>query len=71
MAEGSGRSVDYTYDGAGRLIEEDVTDPTLGNMNVTYTYDAAGNRSTRVDSSGSIYVVEIKNWRVQKFAAPR
>ena len=26
--------------------------------------------SIAVDSSGAIYVVEIKNWRVQKFAAP-
>ena len=26
--------------------------------------------SIAVDSAGAIYVVEIKNWRVQKFVAP-
>ena len=48
LIESSGRRVDYTYDGLYRLVTETVTDPLLGDRTTTYTYDAVGNRQSRL-----------------------
>lgn len=53
VTENSGRTVAYTYDDLYRLIHENITDPVLGDETIAYTYDAAGNRLTKVDSNGT------------------
>jgi YD repeat-containing protein len=40
-------SVTYTYDSQGRLASATYTSPT-GSVTVTYSYDAAGNRTAVV-----------------------
>jgi RHS repeat-associated protein len=52
--ENSGRTVEYTYDTLYRLVEEDITDPVLGNETINYTYDAFGNRLAKSDSTGTV-----------------
>ena len=54
-AELNGRVVDYTYDDLYRLEAETITDPTLGDRNASWTYDAVGNRETQteVDAVGT------------------
>ena len=44
---GASRSVTYTYDAAGRLTVEAITDATNGNATTTYSYDLASNRVER------------------------
>ena len=46
----TGRVIDYAYDAADRLIEERISDPTLGNRTIGYAYDPVGNRMTRNDN---------------------
>ncbi len=52
VVEDTGRTVDYTYDALYRLTEEDITDAVLGNQTISYTYDAFGNRLTKIDATG-------------------
>ncbi|HEY2411363.1 MAG TPA: FG-GAP-like repeat-containing protein [Pirellulaceae bacterium] len=47
--DGGGEHVDYIYDAANRLTREH----SLGARDINYTYDAAGNRLTRIDASGT------------------
>ncbi|ACK68468.1 YD repeat protein (plasmid) [Rippkaea orientalis PCC 8801] len=53
VKEADGRIVEYEYDDLYRLIEEKITD-SLDTVNdgrvISYTYDAVGNRLTKVDS---------------------
>ncbi|AVH68152.1 polymorphic toxin-type HINT domain-containing protein [Nostoc sp. 'Peltigera membranacea cyanobiont' N6] len=51
VEEYSGRSVDYTYDSLYRLTEEKITDATAGNRTLGYSYDLAGNRLSKTDST--------------------
>ncbi|NEU84375.1 hypothetical protein G1O98_36695 [Nostoc sp. UIC10630] len=51
VEEYSGRSVDYTYDSLYRLTEEKITDATAGNRTFGYSYDLAGNRLSKTDST--------------------
>ena len=51
--DSDGTIVQYFYDGDHRVIEERVTDPTLGNSDTHYTYDAVGNRLTMTNASGT------------------
>jgi len=44
--EGSGRIVDYKYDGVYRLIQERISGVPLSGQ-ISYTHDAVGNRLTR------------------------
>ncbi len=44
IVEHGGRVADYTYDAAGQVIRERILDPTLGDSDTAYSYDAAGNR---------------------------
>jgi len=53
VVENTGREVDYTYDAIYRLVEEDITDPVLGNETISYTYDPVGNRLSKTDASGT------------------
>ncbi len=46
----TGRTMDYAYDAADRLVEEHITDPGLGNRTISYTYDPVGNRLTKTDN---------------------
>lgn len=48
--ENTGRTVDYTYDADHRLTMEAIVDASAGNRTMQYTFDAAGNRLSRVDS---------------------
>ncbi len=52
LAEDTGRIVDYTYDSLYRLIEEDISDPAVGDETIGYTYDAVGNRLARANAIG-------------------
>ncbi|HVG08307.1 MAG TPA: fibronectin type III domain-containing protein [Thermoanaerobaculia bacterium] len=54
VVESGGRTVDYTYDDLYRLVAEQISDPTLGNEVLSYTYDAVGNRLTQTDSGGTL-----------------
>ncbi|MBI2807692.1 MAG: VCBS repeat-containing protein [Planctomycetes bacterium] len=57
--ENTGRVVSYAYDDLGRLLTENVTDGTLGNRTIHYTYDAVGNRLTRDDAGAmTVYVFD-------------
>ncbi|MGA1842202.1 MAG: putative Ig domain-containing protein [bacterium] len=50
VQENTGRVVDYTYDNLYRLTEESITDPTLGDRLVAYSYDPVGNRLSKGDT---------------------
>ena len=54
VAENSGRIVTYTYDATFKLLEEDISDPVLGNETLIYSYDPVGNRLSKTDASGVI-----------------
>ncbi|MBN9425418.1 MAG: PASTA domain-containing protein [Burkholderiales bacterium] len=41
----TGRTADYAYDAAGRLVQETITEPG-GATSIAYAYDNAGNRTT-------------------------
>jgi YD repeat-containing protein len=47
LVEDSQRVVEYTYDALYRLVEEKVTNPR-GDRTTAYTFDATGNRLTRL-----------------------
>ena len=50
----TGRQVDYVYDGAYRLLEEQIDEPgTADDRVITYTHDATGNRLTRTVAIGT------------------
>ena len=50
------RSTVYTYDAAGRLTGESVTDPASGDRTAIYGYDRVGNRTTEtVNGIGKAY----------------
>lgn len=50
------RSTVYTYDAAGRLTGESVSDPANGDRTATYGYDRVGNRTTEtVNGIGKAY----------------
>ncbi|ELS31336.1 MULTISPECIES: RHS repeat-associated core domain-containing protein, partial [Pseudanabaena] len=49
VTEQDGRKVDYKYDSLYRLTEEKITDSVNGNKTVGYTFDAVGNRLSKVD----------------------
>ncbi|WP_414529920.1 putative Ig domain-containing protein, partial [Nodularia chucula] len=51
VEEYGGRSVDYTYDSLYRLTEEKINDATAGNRTFGYSYDLAGNRLSKTDST--------------------
>jgi RHS repeat-associated protein len=53
LTESGGRVVDYAYDALYRLTQETITDPTLGNSIISYTYDSHGNRLSKSDTSGT------------------
>ena len=50
LEEVNGRNVTYNYDLLGRLNNESIVDPSNGNRNISYTYDAVSNRLSRNDS---------------------
>ncbi|MEL4897465.1 putative Ig domain-containing protein [Crocosphaera sp. Alani8] len=67
VEEADGRIVEYDYDDLYRLIEETITDSsdTVNDGRViSYTYDAVGNRLTKIDSvEGTItYVYNANDW---------
>ncbi len=47
----AGRTVDYAYDAAYRLVEERIFDPATGERIIAYEYDAVGNRTLRTVAS--------------------
>lgn len=48
LQENNGRNVVWNYDNLYRLTRETVTDPTSGDYEHEYRYDAVGNRRSRV-----------------------
>ena len=54
VTENDGRQVDYGYDALFQLTSERVSAPGTAPSTVSYTYDAAGNRTSRSDGSGSV-----------------
>jgi RHS repeat-associated protein len=54
VVDDAGRRVEYSYDSLYRLTSESIFDPVSGDEEIVYTYDAAGNRLTRADSSGTV-----------------
>ncbi|WP_446717965.1 papain fold toxin domain-containing protein [Crocosphaera sp. Alani8] len=67
VEEADGRIVEYEYDDLYRLIEEIITDSsdTVNDGRVIgYTYDAVGNRLTKVDSieGTTTYVYNANDW---------
>jgi RHS repeat-associated protein len=53
ITELNGRTSDYQYDEMHRLLQEAVTDATLGNRTTDYTYDTVGNRLTQTENGVS------------------
>ena len=49
IVESTGRTIDYGYDNVYRLTQELITDPTLGDKTLDYTYDSVGNRLTKTE----------------------
>jgi len=70
VVEDTGRTVDYTYDGLYRLVQENITDAAVGNETISYTYDAFGNRLTKIDSSGMISYTYDENDRLLTEVGP-
>jgi RHS repeat-associated protein len=56
IRENNGRVINYTYDRSFRLIREEIIDPNEGVRQISYTYDAAGNRLKRVDSHNNVVI---------------
>lgn len=49
VVENDSRTVDYAYDVTYKLIGERITEPVSGTHVISYTYDAVGNRQTKID----------------------
>ena len=66
VAEHSGRTEQYVYDAAGRLITSAVTMTGGGAFSTTYHYDAVGNRLRRDDAAGvTHYSYDVRDRLVQ------
>lgn len=67
-----GRVVSYTYDLAGRLIEEAIVNPgdPSESETLSYTYDAAGNRLTQTNDDGVTTYVYDENNRLVSATVP-
>lgn len=50
VVDDTGRVVNYTYDEVNRLTQEQAIDPTQPPRLINYSYDAAGNRLSKIDS---------------------
>ncbi|NLD50253.1 MAG: hypothetical protein GX660_24205 [Clostridiaceae bacterium] len=50
VTENNGRSVDYTYDSTYKLLKESINDAISGSKEISYSYDAVGNRLVKDDS---------------------
>ncbi|MGA1842659.1 MAG: RHS repeat domain-containing protein, partial [bacterium] len=50
VQEHTGRIVDYIYDALYRLTQENITDLTLGDRIITYSYNPVGNRLSKGDT---------------------
>jgi RHS repeat-associated protein len=64
VQEDTGRRVDYTFDALYRLTGEIITGTAADNQNIAYTYDPAGNRLTKTNSSGTTTYVYDANDRL-------
>ncbi len=49
--DGNGRIVVYTYDVNSRVTGEKITTPGVGVRTISYSYDGAGNLTSRIDSA--------------------
>jgi RHS repeat-associated protein len=64
VIDDTGRRVEYTYDSLNRLTREQIFDPTSGDEDIVYTYDAVGNRLSRTDNTGTVGYTYDANDRV-------
>jgi len=59
VVEHTGRTVNYSYDDTYKLTSEIISDPVFGAKTISYTYDAVGNRLTKMeDGSTTTYVYD-------------
>lgn len=54
VVENTDRQVNYTYDAAFRLLQEEIIDPLGSRRHIDYTYDAVGNRLSKETEGSSV-----------------
>ena len=66
VVENTGKTTDYTYDNAGKLIKEVVTENGKVTLTASYSYDAVGNRLTKTENNITTNYTYDKNNRLLK-----
>jgi len=67
VTEHSGRTTQYSFDTAYRLLSETITDPVNGDYSAGYTYDQVGNRTqSTIDGVQTAYTYDENDRLVQQ-----
>ena len=66
VVDNKGKIIDYTYDNAGKLIKEVVTENGKVTLTASYSYDAVGNRLTKTENNITTNYTYDKNNRLLK-----
>ena len=66
VVDNTGKTTDYTYDNAGKLIKEVVTENGKVTLTASYSYDAVGNRLTKTENNITTNYTYDKNNRLLK-----
>ncbi|MFQ9546338.1 MAG: hypothetical protein ACLR02_15135, partial [Clostridium sp.] len=68
VVDNTGKTTDYTYDNAGKLIKEVVTENGKVTLTASYSYDAVGNRLTKTENNITTnYTYDKNNSKRQRF----
>ena len=62
VVDNTGKTTDYTYDNAGKLIKEVVTENEKVTLTASYSYDAVGNRLTKTENNITTNYTYDKNY---------
>ena len=66
VVDNTGKTTDYTYDNAGKLIKEVVIENGKVTLTASYSYDAVGNRLTKTENNITTNYSYDKNNRLLK-----
>ncbi|HPD01211.1 MAG TPA: RHS repeat-associated core domain-containing protein, partial [Acetivibrio sp.] len=64
IEENSGRVIEYEYDNTYKLLKEAIKNPDQSTREISYTYDAVGNRLTKTDGEYTVNYSYDKNNRL-------